>query len=232
MDVAARARAVKASFVRVPVFVVAVGVLAGCGGRSPALEALARATLTAGEGFAAVPLGTPVAAFLDRFPGGRPSVVVGDELGVEMSFADERVSFLFLVDAACRDQVGSRTGELVRAVASSDGLRQAFPACLPAPLASISVGAAAEATNTFFQGVTETGLRLFALKHDAHTAYGNGDDVRGLWLAGSEREDTHLDRLTSARGIVILLGESKDGPTNGRLVVQRMIVFPAQVPAR
>jgi|GEM_PF-5751993 len=193
----------------------------GCGGgKGPVtLDPYAGATLTAGAGLADLRLGeTTLAVFLRDIGQGIPSVVAADDIGIELSFHDGQIMFMFRVSEECLRQT-----EGLRWSSVPDDLHGAltrYPCLATLTLSSLSVAAGPSPDETFFQGRTAggaaLGLPVTSAFNDGAIDVGparflaglsprNPDDwvdsrtgIRFYYLRGAtgKREDTVITRIT------------------------------------
>jgi hypothetical protein len=202
----------------------------GCGAGVPAGGPLApytTAELSAGTGLGNLHLDTTtLAPFVERFPGGTFSVVAGDEVGVDIWFAELRLGFLFVFEGECARQVAPVASRLLAQVRDTAAFFATYPACAATPLRSISAWAAPSPDATFFKGVTERGVALFTRRREVFERYGPGEDVRGRSISGDALAEDGLEDVAYGSGIVFSIGEALEGPDAGHLVVKKVAIFP------
>lgn len=201
---------------------------AGCTAKdtSPALERYASTTLEAGTGLGDLRLGTTtLQQFIERFGTGRPSVVIGDEPGLELGFRSQGLSFLFIFDTDCATALGGETREVATRIEHTTSFFADYPACADTTLSSLSIDAESTGDVPFYAGASDRGVRLLVPLALVQTRYLETADLRGLMLAGSTAEDGRLELLTYADGLAVHLGEARTGAAAGRFVVLRMSVF-------
>lgn len=208
---------------------IAVAALPGCSGGNVALERYASATLVAGKGLGDIELRTTtLQPFIARFGTGVPSLGAGDDFGFELRFPEERMSFLFVAEEACRDRVRAAARDAAMKLRHPSAFFAAFPACASTPLHSIAASSGSSIGGTFYKGRTDGGFGLFAMRADVLGALGPADDVRGLWLAGETPSGPPSDMLAYGRGIAVFIAEGDDGATKERLIATRIAIFPAR----
>lgn len=198
-----------------------------CGrGADPALAPYASTPMIAGTGLGDLTLGTTtLSAFLERFKGGRIHAVVGDTFAFEIEFPDERLWFLFAGAGDCGDPAVQRVDGLETLRQSPVQYFDTHPGCAESPLISITAAAAPEQEDTFYRGTVGDDVGLYSLRERVLATFGETQDVRGLMLAGSASSDGLLEEFTYGEGLVVVVGESSDAPTRGRLVVTKLSVF-------
>lgn len=203
--------------------------LSACGSRDDipkALKPLTNATLTTGAEFGDLRLGeTSLRAFVTRFGVGQPSATIGDDIGFEYSYGGGQFSALFMAGEACLEQARMRAREAADLLREPENFFQAFPACAETPLHSIAVATARDSSEGLFKGQTDSGIALDAQAALIMEKYGSREQVSGLHLAGSRPSDAALEELAYSDGIVFYVGNSPDGPNQGRLVVRKIAIF-------
>ncbi len=118
------------------------------------LDVLATQAMVPGESLGTIRLGEmTLAQFASAFGSGVASVVQGDDVGIELSFRNRQVSFLFQAEGACDGALrsaGRDTGPLMGDRLAAFQAR--FPDCRDMPLHSIAVVAGPSPEQTFWRG--------------------------------------------------------------------------------
>lgn len=215
--------ALRAAFVAL----IALATAVGCSSSQVNAKALARladATLTPGEGLGDLQLGTTTLRdFVQEYGIGVAGSMVGDEVGIEIQFEKGQLAVLFLAPQRCVSALGGDVRRVGALLQDSARFFTDFPPCADASLSSVTVALPEGEVEGFYRGSTPDGARLDATREAAHVM--GGDDVRGLWLAGSSPDDSNLDLVADASGFVAFIGESPMGPNAGRLTVRKMSIF-------
>jgi len=115
------------------------------------LDVLRTQAMVPGESLGAMRLNEmTISTFAKAFGSGFAMMVAGDEYGIELSFRNRQISFLFLAEGACDGRlrsagrkVGPLMGDRMR------GFLERFPECSTMPLHSIAVWAGPTRENTF-----------------------------------------------------------------------------------
>jgi hypothetical protein len=207
-------------------------VVAGCSSAKtspPALAPYARQTLTAGRGLGDIRLGEmTLQAFGERFGSGRPALVAGDTFGVELTFCDGQVGFLFVAEGAADSRLRwSAPREAVSKLNDLEKFFAAFPECRAIPLHSISVAAGESPETTWFKGTTGEGTALFAPLEAVGLAYGKSHDVRGILLAGASPADDRYTYVTYDSGVAFHAdpGYATAEGESSRRLVRKIAIF-------
>ncbi len=200
-------------------------VLAACARRAEvAFAPFQQAMFSAGQGFADLPLGTPLSAFGTRF--GNPDLVgaiAGDFHAAELIYRTQALHFRFEMLPACvqglqhAGRVVDGLGELRR---PGEFLAH-HPECADSPLQSVAVFSDADGAG-WFQGATGQGVKLGSDKDLVLRNHGPSQQVRGVSLAGSSAEDSAFDELLYVNGLALYLGPASDG---GSWRVRRIVAF-------
>ncbi|MDP1892090.1 MAG: hypothetical protein Q8K55_14445 [Gemmatimonadaceae bacterium] len=118
------------------------------------LDVLATQAMVPGESLGTIRLGEmTIAQFASAFGSGVATMLQGDEVGIELSFRDRQLSFLFLAEGACDGALrsaGRDTGPLMGDRLAAFQAR--FPDCRDMPLHSIAVVAGPTPEQTFWRG--------------------------------------------------------------------------------
>lgn len=201
---------------------------AGCTAKdsSSALERYADVTLEAGAGLGDLRLDeTTLRQFIERFGTGRPSVVIGDESGLEFGFRSQGLSFLFMFNPACATALRGELRTVATRIDDAASFFADYPACADTTLSSLSIDADPASDASFYVGGSDRGVRLLMPVTELYARYLDTADLRGLMLAGSTADDGRYELLTYADGLAVHVGEARAGVAAGRLVVLRMSVF-------
>jgi len=196
--------------------------LAGCGQHNAALEPYANATLTAGVGLGDLKLGqTTLGSVVQRLGVETVTQLASDEVGLELIYERGQLALLFLVDPECLTRLGG-AGLRPAAVDMAASLEK-NPCLRDLRLSSLSVRAGSDAESSFFQGMSDAGVKLWGgraelIKHG--TPGGGGGHILAGMNPNNPREQFHFDS-----GIAIYLKPPENGdPALAR--VQRITVFP------
>lgn len=208
--------------------VVGLTSLAGCGSRdrSSALDHLNSATLEAGVGLADLQLGvTTLADFTNRIGTGRSSAVIGDESAVELTFAAQRMSFLFTFGPDCARELGSAVRTVGNLIEEPTQFFADFPDCADTPLTSLSIGADPGGDAPFYLGSSDRGARLLMPATELMQLHDEPADIPGLTLAGTTPDDGRYEYLNYADGLAVHIGAAEAGESAGKQVIVRLSVF-------
>lgn len=210
------------------VLLVAACVAAGCGTDKPlsdtdngGLEVLRSQAMVPGESLGAMRLNEmTISTFAAAFGSGFATMLAGDEVGIELSFRDRQLSFLFMAEGACDGRLrsaGRATGPLMGD--RMRGFLERFPECGTMPLHSIAVRAGPTRERTFYQGKVADAVGLWDGADQAGRVPGTPDGP-ARFVAGMRA----TDNLESHRmqGLWIAYDRS-DGAAEGAAPVVRYI---------
>ena len=202
----------------------------GSGAKMDAFKPYSAATLTPGVGLGDLLLqATTLQSFVERFGRDRYSVIATDDIGIELTFGEGSIAFLFLARDECARDLLAKASQVAREFAEMDSFFAENPRCAAMPLHSIGLRAAASREDNFYSGATDQGVVLGSPVAQVLAAHGAGDDLRGLLVAGESPDDASLDVLSYATGLVLYVGSAPEGdPNAGKLVVRRMGIIPRQ----
>jgi hypothetical protein len=196
--------------------------LAGCEQHKSALEPYAKATLQAGVGLGDLKLGeTTLGAAVQRLGVESVTALASDEIGLELFYEHGQLALLFIIEPECMNTLKSglrpATVDLPAFLARTPCLRETT-------LSSLSVREGSSAADSFFQGATDAGVKLWGGRGDplAHGTPGGGSPaiVAGL-NPTNPREQLHFKS-----GICFYLKPPENGDP-AQAHVQRITVFPA-----
>jgi hypothetical protein len=191
---------------------------AGCSSSSDAkaLSPYASATLTAGSGLGDLRLGTTTLSTLVNTVGsGAVTAVASDESAVELTFLGGQMSFMFVVAGDCQTQTGG-PGARLPVTQDMKAFLSQYPACGNLPLSSISVGAGPDEDDTFYQGATDQGIKLWANVVDSGK---HGIPSRGtarLVAGGSATDNTERTEYPGIAFFHKVAGATPDEMASGR----------------
>lgn len=176
------------------------------------LDVLRTQAMVPGESLGAIRLNEmTISTFATAFGSGFATILAGDDYGIELSFRNRQVSFLFMAEGACDGRLrsaGRQTGPLMGD--RMRGFLERFPECRAMPLHSIAVWAGATREQTFYQGKVAGAVGLWDGADQAGTVPGTPDGparfvagmratdnlesyrVRGLWIE-YERSDQAVE---------------------------------------
>lgn len=179
------------------VLLVAACVAAGCGTDKPlsdtdngGLDVLRSQAMVPGESLGALRLNEmTISTFAAAFGSGFATMLAGDEVGIELSFRDRQLSFLFMAEGACDGRlrtagrkVGPLMGDRMR------GFLARFPECSAMPLHSIAVWAGPTRDQTFYQGKVADAVGLWDGADKAGSVPGTPDGP-ARFVAGMRATD-------------------------------------------
>lgn len=161
------------------------------------LQPYANATLTAGVGLGNLELGkTTLGWVVETIGANRIAVLVGDEVGLELSYLQNEFSLLFIVSGTCQ----SDTGASMKRLEIRNGIKtflSDYPSCNDLTLSSLSIGVSSSEKNTFFKGATDKGVKLWSPLSSV-LQHGSPLDRAGQFVAG---ETDSLERVEFSDGI-------------------------------
>ena len=215
---------------RTCVVVVALCAAAACSKDRPlsdtddgGLDVLRTQAMVPGESLGAMRLNDmTISAFATAFGSGFATILAGDEYGIELSFRNRQLSFLFMAEGACDGRLrsaGRNTGPLMGD--RMRGFLERFPECRTMPLHSIAVWAGHTREQTFYQGKVADAVGLWDGADKAGTVPGTSDGsarfvagmratdnlesyrVRGLWIEYERSDQAAAGAVPVVRYIAI-----------------------------
>lgn len=118
------------------------------------LDVFRTEAMTPGESLGAIRLGEmTISQFATTYGSGFATMLMGDEVGIELSFRERQVSFLFQAEGAC-DGVLRGAGRNVGPLMGDRlaGFLARFPDCRDMPLQSVAAVAGSSPEKTFWRG--------------------------------------------------------------------------------
>ena len=175
-----------------------------------ALDALRNQPIVAGESLGEVRLQEmTLETFAAAYGSGFATMVMSDEIGIELSFRERQLAFLFVGEGPCDArlrsagrQVGPLMGDKLR------GFQEKFPECRTMPLHSIGVRAGSSKERTWYQGKVAEIVGLWDPAAQAGQVPGTPDGPAQL-VAGM-RNDSDLESLR-LRGIWLEYDKHPEG---------------------
>jgi hypothetical protein len=217
MEIMARDSSRPAARLGRPLFALLLA-LAGCARHDPALERYAKETLRSGIGLGDLRIdATTLASAVQRFGAGSVTQLASEEVGLELFYEHGQLALLFVIDPACLDSLPGRS--LRPAAVDLAKFLEQNPCLRETRLTSLSVRAGKSPSDSFFQGATDAGAKLWDTRAQvlAHGTPGGGS---GHLLAG-ENPNNPREQLHFASGICFYLQPGEDGdPARAR--VQRI----------
>lgn len=188
------------------------------------LDVLRTQAMVPGESLGAIRLNEmTISKFAGKFGSGFATIVAGDEVGIELSFRERQLSFLFLADGPCDARmrsagrnVGPLMGDRMR------GFLERFPECSSMPLHSIAVWAGPARDRTFYQGKVANVVGLWDDAAKVTSVRGTPDGP-ARFVAGMRS----TDNLESYRLQGVWIGHERigQGADGGSGVVRYITVF-------
>ena len=195
--------------------------LTGCAQEPKPLEPLAKATLTAGVGLGDLKLGeTTLAAVVQRLGVETVTPLASDEIGLELFYQHGQLALLFIIEPECMNTLKSglrpATVDLPAFLARTPCLREVR-------LSSISVRVGSSPGETWFEGASDLGVRLWSPGGEVQK-YGTPGGASLPLVAGLNPNNPD-EQMHFRSGISFYLlpdREGEAGPTH----VQRITLFP------
>jgi hypothetical protein len=160
------------------------------------LDVLATQAMMPGESLGSIRLGEmTIAQFASAFGSGVATVVQGDDIGIELSFRNRQVSFLFQGEGACGNALrsaGRATGPLMGDRLAAFQAR--FPDCRDMPLQGIAVAAGPTPEQTFWRGKVAGVAGLWDPASEAGKVPGEVDET-ARFVAGMSATRGDLESL-------------------------------------
>jgi len=187
--------------------------------KSP-LAPYATATLTAGVGLGDLHLDrTTLGSVVQRLGVEKVSPLASEQVALELSYEQGQLSLLFVIEPGCMDRL--KTG-LRPAAAELTAFLAKNPCVRESTLSSISVRSGASVDASFYEGATESGVRLWDPMQAAsrHGTPGSAPKtvVAGLDLSNPEGE------LHFKPGITFYYPQTA-GAAPGQTLIQRITIY-------
>lgn len=174
--------------------------LLGCGNpENKALAPLSHATMTPGESFGDLKLGTTtLSEVVAKYGSGTLSVSYGDQTMIELQYLNGQLAFGFVLCGECQNVTA---GEKLQVGQDLEPFFAKSPSCRDLPLSSVSVGLSGkEPPEAFFQGSTDKGVKL-GVPISSAAPHGTESSPSPGFLAGES--DPGSDAAVDAPGIRI-----------------------------
>jgi hypothetical protein len=198
-----------------------VALVGGCAQHDSPLAPYANAPLSAGVGLGDLKLGqTTLAAVVQRLGVETVTPLASDEIGLELFYQHGQLALLFIIEPECMNKLKSG---LRPATVDLPAFLARTPCMRDAKLSSISVRVGSTPGDTWFQGASDLGVKLWAPGRDA-LKYGTPGGGSAHLVAGLNPNNPD-EQYHFQRGICIYVLPDTEGtlaPTH----VQRITLFP------
>ena len=195
--------------------------LAACEQHNSLLTPYAKATLTAGVGLGDLKLGqTTLGSVVQRLGVDTVTPLASDEIGLELFYEHGQLALLFVIPPECLSTL--KTG--LRPAATDLAAFLARTPCLrEVTLSSISVRSRASADESWFQGATDAGARLWDPSQAAYKHGETGGGAAGL-VAGLNPNNPP-DEVHFKSGIAFYYLPVEGGDAR-QTRIQRITIYP------
>jgi len=196
--------------------------LTGCAQQPSALDPYVNATLTAGVGLGDLKLGqTTLGSVVQRLGVETVTPLASEEIGLELFYEHGQLALLFIIEPECMSTL--KTG-LRPAATDLPAFLARTPCLREARLSSISVRSRTSADESWFQGATDAGARLW---DPSQAAYKHGETCGGpVHLVAGLNPNNPPDELHFKTGIAFYYLPIEGGDAR-QTRIQRITIYPA-----